>query len=91
MTARLQRLQASGGIPLEVLVSRLAANGELLAQIGDRKSIGLRQRNKTNDLFHRGYSLPRHRGDMCNPSLRIKCYLSLPDRPYALSLPRLIA
>src|SRR5690606_37555692 len=71
-----QRLQSTSSVTLEMLVAGLAANPELLAQIGHRKPVGLRQRHKTNDLFHRGYGLPRHRGDMCNPSTRVNCYLS---------------
>ena len=64
VATRLQPFQALQRIALRVLVASLAADPKLLAQIRDRKAIRLRQRDKSNYLFHVDYFLPRHSGDM---------------------------
>ena len=61
-----------------------AADAELLAQIRNRKAIGVRQRDETNNLFHGCDILPGHRARMCNPSLRIVCHLSCRFEPPSL-------
>jgi hypothetical protein len=71
VAARLQALQTLGGVALQVFVPGLAADAKLLAQIGDRESTTAREHHKARYLFHLGYVFPRHRGRMCNPSLRI--------------------
>jgi hypothetical protein len=76
VAARLQTSQSVQGVTFQVFVAGLATDPELLTQIRDRESIGLRQHNEANSLFHLGYILPRHSGAMCNPSSRIECYLS---------------
>jgi hypothetical protein len=43
VTARLECLQSAGRVAFQMLVRGLAANPKLLAQIGDREPIGLRQ------------------------------------------------
>lgn len=76
VAAWLQCFESAGGVTLEVLVGRLAADPKLLAQVRDREPVGLRQRDESNDLFHWGDTFPRHLAAMCYPSLRIKCHLS---------------
>ena len=53
------------------------ADPKLLAQFRDREPVALGLHDESGDLFHRGYLVPRHSAHECNPSLRIKCYLSL--------------
>jgi len=44
-----------------MLVAGLAADPELLAQVGDRELPATRQRDEANELFHMGYFGPGHR------------------------------
>src|SRR5687768_14371613 len=67
-----------------MLVAGFTAEDELLAQVGQRKSAGLRQGDETVYLFHRGYILPRHTAAMCNPSPRTKYHLSCRIEPACL-------
>lgn len=51
-----------------------------------REAVGLRQRDKSDDLFHRGYTLARHDAARRNPSLRSIGHLSLRIVPQVWSL-----
>ena len=76
VAAGLQPLQAARRVALQVLVAGLTADPKLFAQIGDRKTVRLRKRHKSNDLFHGGYIWPGHCARMCNLSPWTKCHLS---------------
>jgi hypothetical protein len=56
-------------------------------KIGQREPVGLGQYNKSIEFFHLGYFVPGHRALMCNPSLRIKCYLSHRIEPMTCPVP----
>src|SRR6202051_3186966 len=86
MTAKRQPFQALRSIAIQIFIASLAADAELFTQLAHRKSRTLRQHYKSNDLFHRGYSFPRHDAWKCNPSLRFVCYLSLRIVPAGLSV-----
>jgi len=64
------------GLTLQMFVSCLAADTELLAQLRDRETLPLREDDKSIYLVHVGYAFPGHCAQKCNPSLRFKCYLS---------------
>jgi hypothetical protein len=59
-TARLQARQTERGVALQVLVAGLAADAELLAQIGHAEAPTAGERDETNDLFHGSYLGPGH-------------------------------
>jgi hypothetical protein len=64
MAAWPQPVEPFGRVAGQVLVAGLPADPKLLAQIGDRETVRLRQRNKANEFFHRAYSGPGH-GALC--------------------------
>src|ERR1019366_9559686 len=81
MAAGLQPLQSLRRVALQVFVPGLAADAELFAQLRDRETVALCEDDKSIYLFHVGYVFPGHSAQKCNPSLRIKCYLSCRIEP----------
>src|ERR1039457_4472691 len=82
MTAGSQSLHPFHGVTIQIFITSLATDPELLAQFAHRKSRMLRQHHKANNLFHRAYNSPRHNVWKCNPSPRFVCYLSLRFEPF---------
>jgi len=65
-------------VTLQVLVAGLAADAELIAQIRDRKAIGLRQHNESGYFFHEGHIFPGHGAPLCvthhrRPTVTYQC------------------
>ena len=60
VTARLQTRQTEFGVALQMFVAGLAADAELLAQIGPTKTPAAREHHESIDLFHTGYGFPGH-------------------------------
>ena len=58
MTARLQALEAVGLVAGQMLVGGLAADAKVLAQLGEREAVAVREMNESDDLFHVGYLVP---------------------------------
>ena len=87
VAAWLQASQSFSRVPLQMLVASLTADAELLAQIGQGEPSTARQYYESINFFHWGYVLPGHLAWKCNPSLRIKCYLSLRIEPLLKAIP----
>ena len=88
MAAWPQPVEPLGRVAGQVLVAGLPADAKLLAQIGDRETVRLRQRNKANEFFHRAYSGPGH-GALCVshlPGLSVS-YLAGSYRPPFILFP----
>ena len=60
VTARLQAFEASGLVAGQMLVGGLAADAKLLAQLGEREAVAVREMHESDDLFHVGYLVPGH-------------------------------
>lgn len=60
MVAWAQALKPKLGVALQMLVAGLAADAELLAQVGHGKMPAARKHNESVDHFRRGYVLPGH-------------------------------
>jgi len=86
VTARRQGLEPALGVTRQMFMPGFTADTELFAQIAQREPVGLGQYNESIEFFHLGYFVPGHRALMCNPSLRIKCYLSRRIEPAIASL-----
>jgi hypothetical protein len=61
----MQARQAVRGVALQMFVAGLAAEADLLAQVGHAKVAAVCERHESIELFHAGYGFSGHR-PMCN-------------------------